>query len=304
MFNKIIKEICKELNIKYTYLSKDWIIKLEKDNKIKYLSGNKFDLNGHAVGLIMDDKYAFYDTLKNIDIPACIHNIIYRENNNYEYAKNCHTKEDIISYFNKYNSDVVIKPNIGSLGLGVYHITNKDELLEKTNELLKENFSISICPFYNIKNEYRVIILDNNIKLIYKKQNPIVTGNGINTLKELLIKFNKYYYQDKEIINIIPKKNEKYTYDWHFNLSRGSIASLDIEDKLKEKLSLIAKKVSKEVGITFASIDIIELYNKELLVLEANSGVTIDKVIDFIPNGYNIAKEIYKEAIIKMFKDY
>ena len=304
MFNKIIKEICKELNIKYTYLSKDWIIKLEKDNKIKYLSGNKFDLNGHAVGLIMDDKYAFYDTLKNIDIPACIHNIIYRENNNYEYAKNCHTKEDIISYFNKYNSDVVIKPNIGSLGLGVYHITNKDELLEKTNELLKENFSISICPFYNIKNEYRVIILDNNIKLIYKKQNPIVTGNGINTLKELLIKFNKYYYQDKEIINIIPKKNEKYTYDWHFNLSRGSIASLDIDDKLKEKLSLIAKKVSKEVGITFASIDIIELYNKELLVLEANSGVTIDKVIDFIPNGYNIAKEIYKEAIIKMFKDY
>lgn len=304
MFNKIIKEICKELNIQYTYLSKDWIIKLEKDNKIKYLSGNKFDLNGHAVGLIMDDKYAFYDTLKNIDIPACIHNIIYRENNNYEYAKNCHTKEDIISYFNKYNSDVVIKPNIGSLGLGVYHITNKDELLEKTNELLKENFSISICPFYNIKNEYRVIILDNNIKLIYKKQNPIVTGNGINTLKELLIKFNKYYYQDKEIINIIPKKNEKYTYDWHFNLSRGSIASLDIEDKLKEKLSLIAKKVSKEVGITFASIDIIELYNKELLVLEANSGVTIDKVIDFIPNGYNIAKEIYKEAIIKMFKDY
>ncbi len=304
MFNKIIKEICKELNIKYTYLSKDWIIKLEKDNKIKYLSGNKFDLNGHAVGLIMDDKYAFYDTLKNIDIPACIHNIIYRENNNYEYAKNCHTKEDIISYFNKYNSDVVIKPNIGSLGLGVYHITNKDELLEKTNELLKENFSISICPFYNIKNEYRVIILDNNIKLIYKKQNPIVTGNGKSTLKELLIKFNKYYYQDKEIINIIPKKNEKYTYDWHFNLSRGSIASLDIEDKLKGKLSSIAKKVSKEVGITFASIDIIELYNKELLVLEANSGVTIDKVIDFIPNGYNIAKEIYKEAIIKMFKDY
>ena len=37
MYNKIIKEICDELNIKYTFLSKDWITKLEYNNKIKYL---------------------------------------------------------------------------------------------------------------------------------------------------------------------------------------------------------------------------------------------------------------------------
>ena len=33
MFHKIIEEICQESNINYTYLSKDWIIKLTKDNK-------------------------------------------------------------------------------------------------------------------------------------------------------------------------------------------------------------------------------------------------------------------------------
>ena len=303
MFNKIIEEICQELDIKYTYLSKDWIIKLEKDNKVKYLSGNKFDLNGHAIGLIMDDKYAFYDTLNKLNIPACVHSIIYRENNNYEYANNCHTKEDIINYFNEYKENVVIKPNIGSLGLGVHHITNKDELLEKTKELLTENFSISICPFYNIKYEYRIIVLNNHIKLIYKKQNPVVFGDGKSTLEELLINFNKNYFEKKNIPNIVLKKNEKYTYDWHFNLSRGSIASLDIDNNKKEELSKLALEVSKKVGITFASIDIVELYNNKLLVLEANSGVTIDKVINFIPNGYKIAKDIYKEAIEFSFKN-
>ena len=139
------------------------------------------------------------------------------------------------------------------------------------------------------------------IKLIYKKINPTVIGDGKSSLKELLTKFNNNYYSDKDIPHIIPKTNEIYTYDFHFNLSKGSIASLNIEDNIKEKISKIAIDVSTKVGIRFASIDIIETTDNELLVIEANSGVTINKAIDFIPNGYEIAKEIYKEVIIKMF---
>ena len=303
MNKKMISEMCQELNIKYTIFSKDWITKLEKNGKIRYLSGNKFDLNGHGVGLVMDDKYAFYEVLNNIGVKACVHQIIYRENNKYEYAKGCHTKEDLLDFFNKFNKDVVVKPNLGALGIDVYHIQDEKELMNKSKELLEENFSFSICPYYEIKYEYRLIVLDNKIKLIYKKIHPVVTGDGKSTIKELLIDFNKYFFENKDLPEDILKKGETYTYEWRFNLHQGSIASLDIDDKLKEQLSVIALKVTKGLGITFASVDIIELYNGELMVLEANSGVTIDKAIDFIPNGYNIAKEIYKEAIVKMFED-
>ena len=190
MFNKIIEEICKELDIKYTYLSNKWIIKLETNNKTKFISGYKFDLNNHGIGLVLDDKNAFYETLRSMNIPACVHSILFRENNNNDYAKKCHTKEDIINYFNKYNKDVVIKPNMGSLGDGVYHITNKEDLLEKTSKLLIDNFSISICPFYKIKNEYRIIILDNKVKLIFKKEKSKIIGDGKSSIKDLLIKLN------------------------------------------------------------------------------------------------------------------
>ena len=303
MFKEMIKEICSELNIKYTILSKDWIIRLEKDSKVKYLTGNKFDLNGHALGNIMDDKYAFYEILNNLNIPVCEHNIFYAEDNHQYYSKGCNTKEAILNCFNKYNGDVVIKPNKGAMGINVFHIQDKDELIKVTNKLFINNYSISICPFYHIKNEYRVIVLDNEIKLIYKKINPIVIGDGKSTLKELLVKFNNNYFIDKDIPNIILKKDEIYTYDFHFNLSKGSIASLDIDNKLKERISDLALSVSKKVGIAFASIDIIETDDNQLLVLETNSGVTINKAIDFIPNGYKIAKSIYKEAILKMFND-
>ena len=81
MFSKIVEEICHELDIKYTYLSKNWVIALEKDNQVKYLVGNKFDLNGHAIGNVMDDKYSFYDAMKRFNIPVCEHQIMYREDN-------------------------------------------------------------------------------------------------------------------------------------------------------------------------------------------------------------------------------
>lgn len=302
MFHELIEEISKELNIEYTYLSKDWIIRLVKDNIVKYLAGNKFDLNPHALGLILDDKYAFYDTLHSLNIPACIHHIFYRPNNKYHYAINCNTYEEIIKYFEKYQKNIVVKANNGSLGTDVYNITDKEKLIKTLDKLFEKNYSISVCPYYEIKNEYRVIVLNNEIKLIYKKIKPIIYGDGISTVKELLIKFNPYYFQNKSLPNNILKKDEEYLYDWRFNLSKGSIASDEIDTDIKEKLSEIALTVSKKVGIVFASIDIVELSDHSLLVLEANSGVSIDKCTHFLTNGKDLAKNIYKEAIITLFK--
>lgn len=303
MFHKIIKEICQELNIKYTYLSKDWIVKLEYNNKVKYLAGNKFDLNPHALGLVMDDKYAFYDTLKNLNLPVCLHHIFYAPNNKYSYAIGCNTYEEIFKYFDLYHHDIVVKINNGSLGMDVYHIEDKDTLIKTLDKLFIKNYSISICPYYHIKNEYRTIILNNEIKLIYKKISPTVTGDGLHSIKELLQKFNFSYFKDIQLPDTILKKGEIYTYDWHFNLSRGSIATTSIDPKLKSKITDLALTVAKKTGIVFASIDIIETTGGKLLVLEANSGVTIDKAINFLPDGYNIAKNIYKEAIIAMFQE-
>ena len=303
MYKEIIEELCNELNIKYTYLSKKWIIRLEKNNIIKYLVGNKFDLNGHAIGILMDDKYAFYDTLKSLNIPVCLHHIFYRKNDSSTHAIGCNTYESIYEYFYKYNENIVVKINKGLMGKDVYHIKDKEELTKILDKIFIENKSISICPYYDIKNEYRVIILNNEIKLLFKKEKPIVIGNGVNTIKELLIEFNKNYFENIELPDTVLKQDEIYEYDWHFNLSRGSKASTKIDKELLEKISNLALEVTKKVGIKFASIDIIETKDKELLVLEANSGVTINKATNFIENGREIAKSIYKEALIELMKD-
>lgn len=75
-FNKIIKQICQEKNIPYEELSDDWIIKLKKGNRNKFLVGYKFDLNAQATAEICNDKFALFAVLESEGIPAIKHNFI------------------------------------------------------------------------------------------------------------------------------------------------------------------------------------------------------------------------------------
>ena len=305
-FKEMIQQICNENNIKYTLLSKDWIIMLEKDGKTRYICGYKFDLNGHGIGLITDDKFALYEVLKAKGIPVIEHNIVYNKDNHNDYAINCNTYEYVKDYFLKQNQNIVIKPNNGMCGNDVFNVTDINEIDRILNKLFINNFSISICPFYNIKHEYRVVMIDGENKLVYRKYLPIVIGDGKKTIRELLLEFNNGYFQDKlqdSKYDRILSKYEKFQYDWKFNLSQGAIAKKLEDEELYEKLINLAKKVCRETNLKFASVDIIETTNNDLLILEANSGVTIEKYVSLNPDEYKTAKEIYKVAIEKLFNN-
>lgn len=305
-FKEIIKEICTEDNIKYKFLSKDWVIMLEKDGKTRFISGYKFDLNSHGIGLIADDKYALYEVLKSKNIPVIEHKIVYNKMNNLNYAIGCNTYEYVKEYFEKNNNNIVIKPNDGTCGKNVFNVTDVNEIDIVLDKIFLKNYSISMCPFYKIKHEYRAIMLDGENKLLYTKYLPIVTGDGNKTIRQLLLDFNYDYFIDKledsKYDKVLPK-NKTFEYNWKFNLSQGSIAKKLNDKLLQDRLIKIAKQVCKEINLKFGSIDMIETTNNELLVLEVNSGVMLENYIRLNPNEYIYAKDIYRNAIKNLFKD-
>ena len=77
---------------------------------------------------------------------------------------------------------------------------------------------------------------------------------------------------------------------------------MNISNDLASKLVNLALSVTKELNITFASVDIIDTTDNRLLVLETNSGVTLNKFISQNDNGYDIAYNIYLDAIKLMFE--
>lgn len=297
-YRLLIKEICKEENIDYKLISKGWIMVLTKDNITKCISGYRFPLNDHALGSIIDDKYAFYDLCKLKNIPIIEYNILFNPKS--KLGKN--TNELLDKYFEEYGRDTVIKPNIGTEGNNVFHITNKNELKSVVNELFKNNYSISICPFYQISKEYRVVVLNNKVKLIFEKSKPVVMGDGVSTVKELLIDLNPYFFNKINLdhYNKVLNTNEIFEYDWRFNLSKGATAKIVNDKNLYNKLSDFALDVVKKINGNFLSIDIIEC-NSDFYLMEVNSGVCINKACNFIDKDLFITKKIYREAIKSMF---
>lgn len=106
----------------------------------------------------------------------------------------------------------------------------------RIGEVFQQSFSASMCPFYNIAHEYRVIMLDGEARLIYQKNR-----------------------QDD---------------NWKFNLSQGATVSrVDAED-LRQELTGLAQRAARAIGLRFCSVDIIrDAEGHNLLIIEINSGV-------------------------------
>lgn len=256
----IIKEICDDKNIEYKTLSKDWIIRLERDEKIGFIVGTRFSINSITSSSIAADKYATYEVLRNANLPIIEHKMIF----NPKYREDCHSdlnsKDEIEEYINcQKNKMVVVKANEGSCGNDVYLCKSYSEFLNNLNIIFEHKETASVCPFYEIDTEYRVICLDGECKLIYGKK-----ASSDN---------------------------------WKHNLSQGASVIEINDEELKNSLREIAIKATNEMGIRFASVDIIKLVTGELLIIEVNSGVTINKYTEFVENGREIAKAIYGEAI-------
>ena len=300
----IIEEICNEKEIKHKLLSKDWILMLEKNNKTRFISGYKFDSNSHALGTILDDKYALYEILKEKNIPIIEHQIVYNPNNRLSYAIGCNTYEYVEKYLKKHNNSIVIKPNDGTCGNNVYHIQNIDELTNILDTLFIKHHSLCMCPYYEIENEYRIILLNGEVQLCYEKNLPKAVGDGTSSIRELLIEFNPSYFSNKlsdSKYDRILKKDEIYTYNWKFNLSQGSISKTIEDNKLKENLMTIVNKIYNFIDVNFVSIDIIKTRDNNLQVLEINSGVMLENYLKQHPDERDKIKEIYKKAIGNLF---
>ena len=186
----------------------------------------------------------------------------------------------------------------------MFEVTDINKIDDILDKIFTSNYSISICPYYNIKHEYRAIMLAGENKLLYAKYLPIVIGNGKKTIRQLLIEFNRDYFMDKlqdSKYDKVLANNEKFQYNWKFNLSQGSIAKKVDNKILEDKLVKLAKKVCNEINLKFGSVDIIQTTEDELLILEVNSGVMLENYIRFDTNGYMVAKNIYKEAIKNLF---
>jgi len=310
---QIVEEICKEEEISMKTYSFGYIMELEKNGKHKYIVGSKFDVNTLATGMVMNDKAATYEILNSNNVKAVKHKIIFNPVTREKYVSDKGIFSEIFDYFYSHDEKIVIKTKDGSEGREVFVCDNIKRLEKKVFEILDKNDDLCLSPFYDIKKEYRTFCIGTECLLTYVKNKPYIIGDGKRTLKELIEEYNgellKKYYGNREFLieneldlTCVPNNNEIIYLSWKFNLCQGAKPEL-VDDNSKAKVVQdLAIKAASILNLGFATVDIIETFDGELLLLEVNSGVTSKKFIEYIDGGYDMAKDIYRKAIIKMFE--
>jgi glutathione synthase/RimK-type ligase-like ATP-grasp enzyme len=309
--SKMIQELCLERNIKYEELSFGWILQLTKNDKIAHIVRKYFELNSHTSGMIAIDKFATHEVLKSQNIPCIESMIIFNQNKENPYMSKDEIWIKIKEYLNQAGA-VVVKPNDGSKGEGVYKAKTIKEAKKHINKLLKNNKDVNISKYYDIKMEYRTFYLNGEALYTYGKERPYVIGDGKRTARELIDqailkerrdnkKEQKENYENVDI-KYIPKKDEKYEISWKHNLAKGALPIILEKDSKKiKKIQELARKAGKALNATFMTVDIIETEKEELFVLEMNAGIDMQNFATKAENGMQIAREILLKALDNMF---
>lgn len=306
-FVKVIKEICKELDINCHSFSYDWIFRLEKAGQVAFIYGYKFGINSSASELICTDKSAASGILQFEGIPAVEHHF-YMTPWNKKYLGDSGNWSQLNDLLDKYGR-LVCKNNQGTGGNEVYLVSDIYELENTVHKLFNRVRSISVSPFYQIEHEYRVIVLHGQVKLVYIKLIPFIVGDGKTSLYDLVIAYLKDHPESPlqkklrlEDENFVPEEGQRVSLNWKHNLGQGARPQVVTDETLKQELSTLALRAAEAVKIGFASVDIIRTGGR-LMVLEINSGIMMDNFMGIDQSHYMIGKDIYKQSVQAMFSD-
>lgn len=301
---EIIYEICKQHSICITSFENTSVLCLSRNKEQHFIWSRRFDLNSAIAARLADNKYETYKVLQSSNIPAVECCKLARIDTE-EYESDPNSNLCICQKLLEQYKTIVIKPNNSYEGKNVYRCSNIKEAEAALQSIYTNNKFIVATPYINAANEYRTFLLHGTILLVYKKNLPYIIADGKSTLLELLTTqsydfkmINQQLYHE---LNVIYPAGKKIILNWKFNLTQGASCQIIEESDLYSKLCNLAISAANAIGISFATVDILEEPNGNLTVLEINAGVAMDQFIQQIPSGRDIATKIYEKAILSMF---
>ena len=270
-FGKLIRLIAEEEGIRVTGFSGDWAFRLEKDGKVRFTVGYHFPLNLSSAKELCQDKCLTYEVLSAAGVPAAEH-LFFPNPVSVAGIDRDAALQRALSILAE-GREVVVKNNYGTGGNQVFRVKTEEELLSTVETVYQKSYAASFSPFYEIKEEYRVVMLDGAPRLTIRKERE----------------------------SRINEKGEKEYLNWKHNLGQGATGIVVTDPEVLEKLYPIAKAAVKTLGVRFCSADIIET-EEGFMILEVNAGVMLEHFSGQSPECFALAKEVYRAAILAAFE--
>lgn len=305
MLVSLLRQLCEEEGIAFTALGDGRTLRLARAGQIRHVYGFHLELNSATAQLIANDKVAAYNVLAHCGVPAVEHRQFLRPGAGSEpdTPGSEGNWRDIFAFFCRHDQDLVCKISTATGGDSVTRVQSPAALEHAVHRLFAKSRSISLSPYIEIREEYRVIMFEGRPLLTYAKERPCVIGDGQRSLFELMLADYPDYRPGRlsERLQYVPALGEKILLNWKHNLGRGARARLLEDPVLCGELHALAVQAAQALGIRFASVDIVA-GPAGLAVLEINAGIMMERFARQGEREYAIALGIYRQALREMMK--
>jgi glutathione synthase/RimK-type ligase-like ATP-grasp enzyme len=252
-----------ELGAGIRWLSGDYIAVVTRGPRAATIVGYHFPLNNAAAAALADDKCATADVLARRAVPHVPHTLMRFDGGGFGlsgFDSGDGPAGEIDRVADLFGFPLVIKPHRGTSGDGVTRVDSPGAMVAAIARLRLRYQALAAAPWTEIASEYRVIVLDDQERLIFEKVSPGPDG------------------------------------EWRNNLRYGSVPVIQVERQLCGALTGIALRVIRALGLRFASVDIVSSGGK-LAVLEVNSGVCLERFSAFSVGHFERASAVYADAL-------
>ena len=217
--------------------------------------------NNATASTLASDKYFTNVVLESAGIPTLGGEYFFLHERRRAHRAAGHEREDALEHFRKLGELAFVKPLQGSRGDFAQAVQGEASLVRYLHEVSQHYDSILIQPVVSGL-EYRVFLLDDEIVYSARKYPPFVLGDGISSIRDLLIAHNEALRSrglspvsvDRDVsLDVVLPKGKRWDIPGRMNLSAGG--TMVLEAPRSQAALILAKNAVQALGLRVAAVD-------------------------------------------------
>jgi glutathione synthase/RimK-type ligase-like ATP-grasp enzyme len=307
IFVDAVKRYCSDHGIAVEIRSQGWLIVMRRELKTHFTLGYDVGLNSAMAHRIANDKSATAEVLTLSGV-ACIPHTLFLNPKLNALIGAPASWQAMLRLLDENPKGVVVKPNEGTAGRDVCLAMSRPALELAVSRVFSAHPGLAISPYVEIDEEVRVILIDEEAAIVYRKDRPAVTGDGKHSLLELALAATPperrlvvlpglFADIERAELDAVVPLGQRRVLNWRHNLDSGATPVMLDDGDTRRACVRLAVAAAKAIGIRFASIDVVRVAG-DWRVLEINSGVMMEALSKRHPE---LVYATYSAALDKVF---
>lgn len=315
---EILNLIATELGYKVSVVDRENLnlIKIQnKDTDRHYFASDSagiYPLNSRVAAGICSDKIWTNLILEQAGFSVVPGRAVLTRDLSYKFHAAGYDLEATLDWASGQNYPLFIKPNRGSMGRNASYVWNKEDLVNKFNQIAVQDYLAVLSPVFD-QPEYRIFWLQGRIVYSYQRHKAHIIGNGEKNIQDLIdfaLKSNPQLVISKKYIDwqlnkksyssktILPKL-EKISLTECSNIAQGGQVR-EVKFVHNQELEAWVSKIAVELGCQVCGIDVFSSAESledpgQLRIIEVNSSPGLAGLFD---SGHKkVVKEIWQEIL-------